>query len=61
MLGVSRPSVALSAAALHKAGLIRYHRGEMTISDRAGLEKAACECYVVIRAQFDRIRALRRY
>ena len=48
MLGVSRPSVALSAAALQKAGLISYHRGEMTIIDRPGLEKAACECYAVV-------------
>lgn len=61
MLGVSRPSVALSAAALHRAGLISYHRGEMTIIDRAGLERAACECYGVIRTQFDRIRALQRF
>ena len=61
MLGVSRPSVALSAAGLHKAGLISYHRGEMTITDRIGLEKAACECYGVIRTQFDRVRALRSY
>jgi CRP-like cAMP-binding protein len=61
MLGVSRPSVALSAAGLYKAGLISYHRGEMTITDRPGLEKAACECYEVMREQFDRIRALRHY
>ena len=50
MLGVSRPSVALSAAALQKAGLISYHRGEMTILDRPALEKAACECYAVVHA-----------
>ena len=56
MLGVSRPSVALSAAALQKAGLISYHRGEMTIVDRLGLEKAACECYAVVRELIDRLR-----
>lgn len=50
MLGVSRPSVALSAAALQGAGLISYHRGEMTIVDREGLESVACECYEVVRA-----------
>jgi CRP-like cAMP-binding protein len=55
MLGVSRPSVALSAAALQKAGLISYRRGEMTIVDRAGLEKAACECYAVDREHFRRL------
>jgi CRP-like cAMP-binding protein len=61
MLGVSRPSVAASAAVLHRAGLISYHRGEMTVTDRAGMEAAACECYGVIRQQFDRLRGLRHY
>jgi CRP-like cAMP-binding protein len=55
MLGVSRPSVALSAATLQKAGLISYHRGEMMIVDRAGLERAACECYAVDREHFRRL------
>ena len=58
MLGVSRPSVALSAAVLHKANLIDYRRGEITVVDRSGLETASCECYAVIRAEFDRLRAL---
>jgi CRP-like cAMP-binding protein len=61
MLGVSRPSVALSAAALHKASLIDYRRGEITVVDRSGLEAASCECYAVIRAEFDRLRALHHY
>jgi CRP-like cAMP-binding protein len=61
MLGVSRPSVAASAAALQKAGLVSYHRGEMTIIDRAALERAACECYRVIGRQFDRLRRLQQY
>jgi CRP-like cAMP-binding protein len=61
MLGVSRPSVAASAAVLHKAGLVSYHRGEMKVTDRAGMERAACECYGVIREQFDRLRRLRHY
>lgn len=61
MLGVSRPGVAASAAALQKAGLVSYHRGEMTIIDRPALERAACECYHVIVDQFDRLRALRQY
>ncbi len=55
MLGVSRPSVALSADALQQAGLIRFDRGEMTIEDRSGLEKAACECYAVGREHFRRL------
>ena len=61
MLGVSRPSVALSAAALQRAGFVRYHRGEMVITDRAGLERAACECYQVIRGHFDRLASLSHY
>jgi len=61
MLGVSRPSVALAAGVLHKAGVINYHRGDMTITDRGDLETAACECYEVIRDQFDRLRRMRRY
>ncbi len=59
MLGVSRPSVALSAGALQRAGLISYHRGEMTITDRLGLEKAACECYAVGREHFLRLEGAR--
>ena len=61
MLGVSRPSVALSAASLQRASLIRYHRGEMTITDRLGLEKAACECYEVGRGHFARLAAMNHY
>lgn len=49
MLGVSRPSVALSAGTLQKAGLMTYARGEMRIIDRLGLEGAACEFYAVVR------------
>lgn len=52
MLGVSRPSVALSAGALQREGLIAYHRGEMTILDRAALEEAACECYAIVSERF---------
>jgi CRP-like cAMP-binding protein len=52
MLGVSRPSVAVSAGALQRVGLVSYHRGEMHIRDRRGLELAACECYGVIRRDF---------
>jgi CRP-like cAMP-binding protein len=52
MLGVSRPSVALSAEALQAAHLISYHRGQLTILDRPGLELMACECYAVIRKHF---------
>ena len=54
MLGVSRPSVALSAAALQRSNFVTYHRGQMHIVDRLGLELAACECYAVVRSHFAR-------
>ena len=45
MLGASRPSVTIVAGILQNAGLIRYHRGHVTIVDRERLESATCECY----------------
>ncbi len=48
MLGVNRAAVSIAAATLQSAGFIRYSRGKMTILDRAGLERAACECYGVV-------------
>ena len=55
MLGVRRPSVTLALGMLQRAGLITYHRGEVTVTDREGLEHAACECYGVIVAEYDRL------
>ena len=52
MLGVQRPSVSLAASTLQKAGFIRYSRGHVEISDRAGLESASCECYQVNAREF---------
>ncbi len=57
MLGVRRPTVSLIAGALQHAGAISYHRGIMTIVDRAKLERSSCECYAAIRDQFERLRA----
>ncbi len=51
MLGTRRASVTVAAGILQKAGLITYHRGELKIDDRLGLEKAACECYQTLRRQ----------
>lgn len=45
MLGVRRVGVTVAAGELQRQGWIRYHRGEMTVIDRAGLEGAACSCY----------------
>jgi CRP-like cAMP-binding protein len=55
MLGVRRQSVSAVAGVLQKAGLIRYRHGQMTVLDRPGLEAAACECYGIIRREFDRL------
>ncbi|WP_019139754.1 Crp/Fnr family transcriptional regulator [Noviherbaspirillum massiliense] len=54
MLGVHRPSVSLVARTFQRAGLLKYNRGVVTILDRAGIEEACCECYGVVRKQFER-------
>lgn len=55
MLGVRRPSVSVAAGILQKAGLITYSRGLVVITDRQGLEAASCQCYAVVRREFDRL------
>jgi CRP-like cAMP-binding protein len=57
MTGVQRSTVSMVAAGYKKAGLINYSRGEVTILDRAGLERQACECYAVVGAAFEKLRA----
>lgn len=49
MLGARRATVTLVAGTLQRSGLIEYHRGRVKISDRAGLEDAACDCYQIVR------------
>jgi CRP-like cAMP-binding protein len=55
MLGVRREGVTEGALKLQHAGLIQYARGHITILDRAGLEKRSCECYAVVKKEYDRL------
>jgi len=55
MLGVTRPSVTVAAGTLQAAGLITYRRGQVTILDRPGLEEASCECYAVVRSEYEKL------
>ena len=55
MLGVRREGVTEGALKLQRAGLISYTRGRITILDRPGLEKRTCECYAVVRKEYDRL------
>jgi CRP-like cAMP-binding protein len=55
MLGVRREGVTDAAGKLQRAGLIRYNRGRIAVLDRAGLEARACECYAVVKKEFDRL------
>ena len=53
VMGANRTSVTLAAQSLQNAGLISYRRGVMQVKDRAGLERASCECYAIVRKRFD--------
>ena len=55
MLGVRREGVTESALTLQKAGLIAYSRGRITVLDRPGLEQRTCECYAVVKKEYDRL------
>ena len=55
MLGVRREGVSIAAGRLQQKGLIRYVRGTITMLDRDALEKAACECYRVVKDEYDRL------
>jgi CRP-like cAMP-binding protein len=55
MLGVRRASVSIVAATLQKAGFIRYRRGLIDVLDRRGLEESSCECYAVVRTEYERL------
>jgi CRP-like cAMP-binding protein len=55
MLGVRREGVTEGASKLQHAGLIQYSRGHITVLDRTGLEKRSCECYAVVKKEYDRL------
>jgi CRP-like cAMP-binding protein len=55
MLGVRREGVTDAALKLQKAGLIRYSRGHINMLDRVGLENRCCECYAVVKKEYDRL------
>jgi CRP-like cAMP-binding protein len=55
LLGVRREGVTEAAGRLHAAGLITYRRGRITVLDRVQLERRACECYRVVKKEYDRL------
>ena len=55
MLGVRREGVTEAAGRLQRKGVIEYHRGRITVLDRAALEQLSCECYAVVKKETDRL------
>ena len=55
MLGVRREGVTEAAGRLHRAGIINYQRGHITVLDRTQLERRTCECYAVVKKEYARL------
>jgi len=55
MLGVRREGVTEAALKLQADGLVQYARGHITVLDRPGLERRTCECYAVVKKEYDRL------
>ena len=55
VLGVRREGVTESALKMQRLGFIRYARGHITVLDRKGLEQRTCECYAVVKQEYDRL------
>ena len=58
MLGVRREGVTEAALQLQSAGLIKYSRGRISVLDRPGIEKRSCECYAVVKNEYDRLKEM---
>jgi CRP-like cAMP-binding protein len=59
MLGVRREGVTEAAGNLQRDGLIEYRRGHITVLDRMGVEQRACECYAVVKHEYERLLPLK--
>lgn len=58
MLGVRREGVTEAALLLQAARLIKYSRGRISVLDRPGIEKRSCECYGVVKKEYDRLKEI---
>lgn len=54
-MGLRREAVTLAAQKLQASGLIQYKRGLIVVTDRAAIERQACECYKIVKSEFDRL------
>jgi hypothetical protein len=55
LLGCSRPSATLAIAELHKKGMLKVERGRVMVVDRDALLDATCECYAIIKANYEQV------